>query len=200
MHTDLILVSHAATAAVRSASFPAGEPLEATGEADALKAASGLRPAERVFCAPSVAARQTAAALGLEATVEPMICDCDFGRWAGRPTATVARDEPEAFLTWMTDPNSAPHGGEAVADLLLRVGSWVDGCGQQPGTTIAVTHSAVIRAAIVGAIEATAATFWHLDVGPLSQTWLRSNGTRWTLRSLNGDTGAREPDIGRGFP
>jgi broad specificity phosphatase PhoE len=47
-----------------------------------------------------------------------------------------------------------------------------------------VTHPAVIRAAIVHAIEATPATFWHLDIGPLSQAWLRSNGARWALRSL----------------
>ncbi|MDQ6613707.1 MAG: histidine phosphatase family protein, partial [Actinomycetota bacterium] len=165
MHADLILVCHASTAAVRSASFPAGEPLEAAGEADAFKAATGLRPAERVWCAPSVAARQTAAALGLEARVEPMIRDCDFGRWAGHPMANVVRDEPEAFRGWMTDPGSAPHGGEALTELLLRVASWVDECRQQAGTTIAVTHSAVIRAAIVAAIEATAATFWRLDVG-----------------------------------
>jgi broad specificity phosphatase PhoE len=144
---------------------------------------------DRICCAPSAAARQTAEALGLGLVlglvVEPEIRDCDYGRWSGRPLVDVARDEPEAFTAWMTDPDSRPHGGESRADLLLRVGGWVDSLRQEQGrTTLAVTHPAVIRAAIVHAIEATPATFWHLDVGPLSRARLRSDGRRWALRSL----------------
>ncbi|MDQ6617710.1 MAG: histidine phosphatase family protein [Actinomycetota bacterium] len=184
MHADLILVCHASTQAVRSGAFPADESLDGTGEADALGLATTLRPANRALCAPSIAARQTASALGLEAHVEPMIRDLDIGRWAGRPVAEVAQFEPEAFGLWMTDVKSAPHGGEALADLLQRVAVWVHEIGRTPGRTIAVTHSAVIRGAIIGATEATEATFWHLDIGPLSRTWLRSNGDRWALRSL----------------
>jgi broad specificity phosphatase PhoE len=84
----------------------------------------------------------------------------------------------------MTDPNSSPHGGEALSDVLGRVGAWVDARRQSPGRTIAVTHSAVIRAAVIRAVDATASAFWHLDVGPLCEVWLRSDGRRWTLRSL----------------
>jgi broad specificity phosphatase PhoE len=184
MQADLILVCHASTGAVRSASFPADDPLDQTGEAAAVAASTSLRPADQVLCAPSLAARETASALGLAATIETAIRDWGVGRWAGRALADVARDEPEAFTVWMADPTWAPPGGEALADLLHRVGIWLDQCRQTTGRTIAVTHPAVIRAAIVHAIEATTATFWHLDVGPLSQTWLRTNGSRWTLRSL----------------
>jgi broad specificity phosphatase PhoE len=94
MHTDLILICHASTGAVRSASFPADEPLEAAGETAAAQCAGGLRRVDRVVCAPSVAARQTAAALGLESAVEPLIRDCDFGCWAGQPTPDVAGMSP----------------------------------------------------------------------------------------------------------
>ncbi|MDQ1393173.1 MAG: hypothetical protein QOF30_2150 [Acidimicrobiaceae bacterium] len=190
MHADLVLVCHASTAAVRSASFPAGESLDPQGEADAVAASvaiGALRPA-RLCCAPSPAARQTAAALALEAglrpTVERAIRDCDFGRWSGRPMGEVARDEPDAFSSWMSEADSRPHGGESLVDLLRRVGEWVDSCCTLHGTTVAVTHPAVVRAAIVHAIEAAPAAFWHLDLGPLSRTWLRGNGSRWTLRSL----------------
>jgi broad specificity phosphatase PhoE len=94
------------------------------------------------------------------------------------------RDEPDAFTAWLSDPNAAPHGGESVADLVLRVGSWVAECRRASAATIDVTQSAVIRAAIISAIEATGATFWHLDVGPLAQAWLRTDGRCWTLREL----------------
>jgi broad specificity phosphatase PhoE len=184
MHADLILICHASTAAVRSASFPADEPLDDRGTADAAKAAATIHPADRVWCAPSLAARQTASALGLDATVNDAIREWDFGGWAGRSLADVARDEPAAFSAWVADPPSAPPGGEHLADLLHRVGAWVGDSPSASGTTIAVTHSSVIRAAIVHAIEASTASFWHLDVRPLSQTWLRANGTRWNLRSL----------------
>jgi broad specificity phosphatase PhoE len=187
MRADLILVCHAATAASRSASFPTDDPLDQQGAADAAAAGArfALRP-ERLLCAPSRAARQTAGALGfvLEAVVEPEIRDCDFGRWSGRPLADVAREEPEAFTRWMTDPDSTPHRGESQTDLVRRVGEWIDSCLPTPGRTVAVTHPAVIRAAVVHAIAAPPATFWHIDIGPLSRTWLRSNGSRWTLRRL----------------
>jgi broad specificity phosphatase PhoE len=185
MHADLLLVCHASTAAVRSASFPADDPLDEKGTTAAAAATFVLGP-ERVRCAPSRAARQTAAALGftLDPVDEPKIRDCDFGRWSGRPMGDVAREEPEAFGSWITDAASRPHGGESLADLLARVGEWVDSCRTLQGTTVAVTHPAVIRAAIVHAIDAAPASFWHIDIGPLSRTWLRSNGTRWTLRSL----------------
>lgn len=149
-----------------------------------MAAALGVRPADRALCAPSLAARQTAAALGLEAAIEPLIRDWDFGRWAGRPVAEVAGDWPAGFQAWMTDPGSAAHGGESLMDLLRRVGPWVAEGLRAPGRTVVVTHAAVIRAAVVCAIEANPATFWHLDVGPLSETWLRSDGRRWMLRSM----------------
>jgi broad specificity phosphatase PhoE len=184
MRADLILLCHASTRATRSASFPADEPLDGAGEAAAVAASRGLPAADVVWCAPSIAAQQTASALGLQARVEPAIRDADVGRWAGQAIADVARDEPDGFSVWRTDPNSRPHGGEALSDVFDRVGAWVDARRQAPGRTIAVTHSAVIRAAVIRAVDGTASTFWHLDVGPLSETWLRSDGRRWTLRSL----------------
>ncbi|MHB8466637.1 MAG: histidine phosphatase family protein, partial [Acidimicrobiales bacterium] len=79
---------------------------------------------------------------------------------------------------------AAPHGGEAMASMLVRIGGWVDECRGCAGMTVAVTHPSVIRAAITYAIDAGPAAFWHLDVGPLSVTRLRSDGSRWMLRGL----------------
>jgi broad specificity phosphatase PhoE len=54
-----------------------------------------------------------------------------------------------------------------------------------------ITHAAVIRAAIVHAIEATPQSFWRIDVAPLSCTRLSGTNGRWNLVStgcaLNGN-------------
>ena len=51
------------------------------------------------------------------------------------------------------------------------------------GIGVAVTHAAVIRAAILAVMGASAACFARIDVTPLSLTDLRSDGRRWTLRA-----------------
>ncbi len=106
MHADLILICHAPTKATRRGAFPANEAVDRGGQAGAVASAASLALPDRAWCAPSVAAGQTAAALGLVASQEPALRDCDFGRWAGRRAVDVARDEPEAFAQWVADPSS----------------------------------------------------------------------------------------------
>jgi broad specificity phosphatase PhoE len=43
------------------------------------------------------------------------------------------------------------------------------------------THPAIIRAAIVHAIEADSHSFWRIDIAPLSITRLSGLGGRWNL-------------------
>ena len=84
MTTRLTLICHVATVATRAAAFPLDEPIEARGRELAAKAAAHLPRADRVWTSPALRARQTAAALGLEAIAEPALRDCDHARWAGR--------------------------------------------------------------------------------------------------------------------
>ena len=53
---------------------------------------------------------------------------------------------------------------------------------REDGHTIAVTHAAVIRAAVVTALGAPAQSFWRIDIEPLSRIALRSDNRRWVLR------------------
>jgi broad specificity phosphatase PhoE len=183
MTPRLTLLCHASTDAVRRAAFPDDESLDERGAAQAAAAADRLGAADRSWTSPALRARQTAAALRLSAAVEPALRDCDFGRWTGLRLVDLQAQEPAAVASWLGDPAAAPHGGESILDILRRVAAWLDERRQDPGHGIAVTHPAVIRAAVIHVIGAPPQAFWRIDVEPLSRTGVRRNGDRWTLRS-----------------
>jgi broad specificity phosphatase PhoE len=63
---------------------------------------------------------ETAAALGLAATVDAGLADWDLGEWRGR-----ALDEVAGIAEWVADPDAVPHGGESLTALLARVAAWL---------------------------------------------------------------------------
>jgi broad specificity phosphatase PhoE len=180
----LDLLAHGATAATRAGRFPDDEGLEGS----AVAAAEALRPQLRsyacVLTAPSRAAQETAAALGLRAGVEPALEDCDYGRWRGREAADVAAREPGGFAAWLGDPAAVPHGGESLLALIERAGVWLAQSLARDGATLAITHASVIRAAIVSALGANASAYWRIDVAPLSIARLSGRDGRWNLVAL----------------
>lgn len=188
MTTRLILVSHAPTSALRTASFPGDEPLdppvislpEVTAEIEKMGSW------DHALTGPERRAAETAVALQLGASfvVDSALRDCDYGRWTGRRLDDVEVEESDAIAAWITKPEANPHGGESVLDLLKRVALWLDERGGIGGRVLAVSHPAVVRAAIIHAIEASPHTFWRINVEPLSLIDLRGNKGRWTLRSL----------------
>jgi len=193
MATRLTFLCHASTAALRAARFPRDEPLDASGERRASALAGRLPRAERCWTSPALRAKQTAARLILDCPVEPALADCDYGRWAGLSLDEVSAAEPHATAAWLADPAAAPHGGESLDGLLARVGRWLDGRLAEAGPALAITHAAVIKAAIVHALGAGASSFWRIDIGPLSRTELHGGAGRWTLRSVNVERQADEP-------
>ena len=193
MTTHLKLICHVSTSAIRSAAFPADEPLDAQGRQKLATVAQRLH-ADRCWVSPALRASQTADALKLGATVEPMLRDCDYGRWTGRALDEVQAQEPEAVAEWLRNPRAVPHGGESVLELIKRVATWLDAQKGTPGVAVAVTHASVIRAAIVHAIEAEVRSFWRIDVAPLSLTRLSDDNGHWTLASIAAMTAdATEP-------
>lgn len=181
MTARLQMLCHAATPATRAGAFPADEPVEARERARIAALPVGLARHARVLAAPSLAARQTAESLASEVAEEPALRDLDAGAWRGRALADLAASDPAALGAWMADPHAAPHGGESIASLIGRVGAWLDGGGFD-GRILAVTHAAVVRAAVVHVLGAPARAFWAVDVAPLSIAVLSHDGRRWTLR------------------
>jgi broad specificity phosphatase PhoE len=184
MSLRLTFICHAATAAIRAAHFPADEPLEPLGVAHASALAGSLKRMDAAWTSPALRAVQTATALGLTAVVDPALCDIDLGRWSGQSLAAVGTDDPQGLARWNDDASARPHGGEAITDLLERVRLWLDGIGSGEGRMVAVTHAAVVRAAIVTALDATPLSFWRIDVAPLCLLSIQGRPGHWTLRSL----------------
>ncbi|MFM0076636.1 histidine phosphatase family protein [Paraburkholderia sediminicola] len=198
MDTRLLLISHASTAAMRAGRFPADDPLDARGlaEAAAARARLSIPDDAAVFVSPAVCARDTAsalrlgaAALGRGASVDEGLADMDYGLWHGRRLADLAVEAPHDLAAWTHDPDAAAHGGESFSQLVKRVGQWLDALndvlseGVIPGNTqnvVAVTHSPVIRAAIVHALGASPAVFARIEIAPLSMVELRRSRRGWT--------------------
>jgi broad specificity phosphatase PhoE len=157
--------------------FPDDAPLP-----DGITAPAPIQPADKAWSSPQRRARQTATLLGLTPAIAPALRDCDYGRWRGRSLAEVGAQEPDALAAWLTDPAASPHGGESVCALVARVGLWLDERSEDHGHHVAVTHGAVIRAAIVHALRAGPASCAHIDVAPWSRTLLSCHAGTWRLR------------------
>jgi broad specificity phosphatase PhoE len=183
MTSRITLIAHASSEAQRHAAFPLDEPV-AERELDQIAALGWKTPrAQRVLSAPELRTQQTAQSLGLSASNSVNLRDCDYGAWRGRKLHELQQSDPEGVLAWLTDPSSSPHGGESVENLIARTGCWVEEqC--DVAHTIAVTHPAIIRSAIVYALHIPPQTFWRFDVAPLSLTDLRFNGRVWTFRCV----------------
>jgi broad specificity phosphatase PhoE len=100
----------------------------------------------------------------------------------GKSLDEVQTTDPEGVFEWLANADAAPHGGESIAKLLLRVRSWLAGQ-QNSGHIVAISHPTVIHAAIVDLLDAPAQSFWRVEIPPLSITDLRWSGAYWRLRS-----------------
>ncbi|MGW0815134.1 histidine phosphatase family protein [Streptomyces viridiviolaceus] len=166
--------------------FEDDRPLDRAGWDEVMRAAGDLLPlaaAELRYCSPTPRSRATGDALGYAPLAQLALRECDMGRWRGLTLGEAMAREPEAVDAWLADPRSAPHGGESLLGLITRVGGWLD---TRPvgadGRIVAVAEPSVIRAALVYALKAPPATYWNLDVRPLSTTTVTGRAGRWNLR------------------
>jgi broad specificity phosphatase PhoE len=172
----LDLIGHGVTEAMRRARFPDDEPLTESGR----NALEPYRPPADavVLIAPERRAADTARQLGLAGSTEQGLRDLDAGSWRGRELAELSPGEAQ---TWLTDPGFRGHGGESIRDVVDRTGTWLRAIAEGGRSTVAVTHPAVIRAALLVALDAPTAAFWRLDVPPGQAVRLHYRGA-WSVR------------------
>lgn len=166
----LHLVRHAGTAATRSLVVPDDEP--ATGALPDLTSWRGR--AGEVVTSPARRCRIEGA------PVEPLLGPWDLGEWAGRSLDGLD------LAAWRADPAYDAHGGESLLALSARVGellrSWHS---SRQGRLVAVTHAAVVKAAVAFAMGAPPSSCWSVDVAPGSVTELHSTPDGWRVARVN---------------
>ncbi|MFJ2772457.1 histidine phosphatase family protein [Streptomyces sp. NPDC087300] len=186
MHARVTLIAAARSASLLAERFEDDRPLDRAGWHDVQAAAPALLPlgvAESRYCSPTPRSRATGDALGFGPLAQPALRDCDMGRWRGHTLAEVTAREPAAVDAWLSDPRSAPHGGESLHAFISRIGGWLDTRPVGDGARIlAVAESTVVRAALVYGLKAPPSTYWNIDIRPLSTVTLTGHGGRWNLR------------------
>lgn len=182
----VLLVRHGGTDATRRADFPLDEPLSPAGRRTAAALGPLLAAAGSVVTSPALRAVETAAAAGLDAAVEPLLRPLDAGRWAGSRLTELQDTDPAGLAAWLTDPAARPHAGETLVDLIARVRDLLAVWHAGPaGGVVAVTHAAVIRAAVLVALDAPPLALWRVEAAPGSMTELDSRGAGWVVYRTN---------------
>ncbi|MEU8521005.1 histidine phosphatase family protein [Streptomyces sp. NBC_01216] len=185
MGLRVTLVAAARSSSPLAERFDDDRPLDETGWYEVQLAAHSLVPlgsAELRYCSPTPRSRATGTALGYAPLAQPALRDCDMGRWRGYTLAEVAAQEPAAVDAWIADPRTAPHGGESLLGFITRIGGWLDTRPADDGAIVAVAEPAVVRAALVYALKAPPATYWSVDVRPLSTVTLTGRPGLWNLQ------------------
>lgn len=103
----------------------------------------------------------------------------DLGSWAGQPW------EELDLAAWRADPAWAGHGGESLLALHRRVASLLGRWHDRPGRLVAVSHGAVVKAAVLAALRAPADAAWDLDIAPGSLSELHATATGWRVVRVN---------------
>lgn len=182
MTAVLKLICQGETLANKNSRFPCDDPLTdmSLKQAHQLKACFG--PFNKIWTAPALAAQQTALELGLRGEPAQELAEPGYGHWAGTPIKKVVAQDEEAFQRWLL--GEAPPGGESIAQVMARTGTWLSLHVADRGCQCAIVSSGVIRAMVVRLLDAPASAFQRIDILPLSVTTLRSNGKRWHLTCL----------------
>lgn len=201
----VLLVRHATTSQTRRACFPSTtgsrtvdgcEALDATGLRQAAELGAYLA-ADRCWSSLALRALQTAACAGLEPEPLADLAEADFGLWAGRTLAQVYAADPDGLAAWHADPGADPHRGEPLAQVRRRAVAVLERARALGGTTVAVTHGGLIKAALLEALGMGTNAVWRLEVAPASVTELHpASDQGWRLVRLNWTPQLTHPSSG----
>jgi probable phosphoglycerate mutase len=174
--TRLVLVRHAATGHTADGRYSGRTdvPLSAAGVAQAQRLAAGLADEFPAALATSPLNRcvETAApvatALGLDATPDPDLAECNFGHWDGLTFAEAHTGWPAEHAAWLASTAVAPPGGESFDAVAARVRRFVDRArARHPGAAlVVVSHTAPLKLLLRDALSAGPAMLHTLVLDP----------------------------------
>ncbi|MEQ9520589.1 MAG: histidine phosphatase family protein [Parvibaculum sp.] len=116
------------------------------------------------------------------------LADQDLGSWAGRRRAEVHKSNPQ--IDWDNPSTILPEDGEGFGDVVARVAETVQRLTLHypDRPMIAVSHAAVIRAALILALDLPEENGHLLEIAPFSLTHLSWEGPD----DMRADTQERE--------
>jgi alpha-ribazole phosphatase len=145
-------------------------PLSTAGRAQAAAIAETLRDArlDAIFASPLRRAIDTAAPLAEARTLEVLTHDglreLDFGALEGLTFDDIARERPELYERWMTDPTQTQFpDGESFADLRERALAAATEIRSEHERAAIVAHGGVTRAILADALQMPARAIFLLD-------------------------------------
>jgi broad specificity phosphatase PhoE len=153
-------------------------PLTEKGRSQAAAARNLLRdPVRELRSSPLARARDTAALLGLDLSIEidQRWVEVDYGEFECQPLRDIPAD---VWREWRRDPGYRPAGGETLAEVDARVAAACDelfaadgtGARASGGDVVVVSHVTPIKAAVAWALGADAGLSWRLHLLTASVT------------------------------
>ena len=183
MSGEIVLVRHGRTAlnAAGRLQGRVDEPLDEVGREQARRLAGRLAPilgdGDLVISSPLVRARDTAAVLGRDTTIDERWIEMSYGVFDGVPQGDV---DPEIWTRWRNDLRFAPDGGESLADVTERVHRACEDLRERAvdRRIVVVSHVSPIKAAIAWALGTDASTSWrmHLDTAAVTRISVTDRG------------------------
>lgn len=199
----LILARHGRTTA-NAAGVLAGRTegigLDDYGRDQAVAAAQRLEGIvlSRVVSSPMQRCLETSALLAPEATpaVEERLTECDYGSWAGRPLAELAK-EP-LWKTVQRQPSAAAFpDGESMTLMSSRAVEAARSISREVGEAIgsraiwlAVSHGDIIKAILADALGMHLDQFQRISVSPASLSLIHYGEQRASVLAMNTVAGA----------
>lgn len=186
----LILVRHGRTAA-NAAGLLQGRmdpALDEVGNAQAARIGEFLRSTSTeppvVMSSPLLRARQTAAHIADDVTIDDRWQEIAYGIYEGRPLADVGASQ---WARWRADDHFALEGGESLAALLARVRPALDDLLALAAErdVVVVSHVSPIKAAIAWALGVGIDISWRCQLGQASISRIAVSGRGPSLVSFN---------------
>lgn len=138
------------------------------------------QPLDRIIASPLIRTLKTAAFVAtyhpLEVSTDRRILEVNHGAWEGKPKAQVAHLWPTQFFAWQNNPSQAIFpGGERSTDTQSRVLDWWSRLDSLQGTTLVVSHDAIIRILLSHLERKSLDQIWDYTLHPTAVTEILDN-------------------------
>jgi alpha-ribazole phosphatase len=182
--TNLWLIRHAPVDGPRGVIHAPDAPTDLRDVATIAALKAKLPAAAYAVCSPARRTRDTARALGLDASEDPAFREQDFGNWTGRRHNDLMAELGEAYREfWKAPASNRPPGGESFVDQIARARA---GLASLPvGDVVLVVHSGTIRALLAIALDLAPDSALRFVIDALSLTRIDRLENGWRVVAVN---------------